>query len=195
MNSRILISIFSVFFVILVTSCDRTEDRTPPKGAEDKKIDTLFKKAGVIRVQQLKDPIEIVLKDMDGQETKISDFSGKIIFLNFWATWCVPCRKEMPSMERLYQKFKGKDFEIIGINLEEPAEFVKEFFEEYKLTFISLLDSSGDVRKRFGIRAIPVTFILDKNQRIIGKAIGEKEWDIKESIALFEFLVNMEGEI
>jgi len=195
MNKRILISIFSVFFAVLVASCERTEDQSPTNSIKDKKIETLFNEAGVIRIQQSTDPIEIVLKDMNGQERKLSDFSGKIIFLNFWATWCVPCRKEMPSMERLYQHFKAENFEMIGINLQEPVEFVKEFFEEYKLTFISLLDSTGDVRNRFGIRAIPVTLILDKNQRIIGKAIGEKEWDTKESVTLFEHLVNMKNEI
>ncbi len=148
----------------------------------------LFQKAGVIPLPAGVEPVEIILRDLDNREVRISDFQGKILFMNFWATWCVPCRKEMPSMERLYQRFKDKDFAIIAINLQEPVSHVKEFFQDYKLTFIGLLDSTGEVGKRFRVYHIPTTFILDKTGRIIGKAIGERSWDSKESIALFEYL-------
>jgi peroxiredoxin len=93
-------------------------------------------------------------------------------------------------MEKLHQKFKDKDFVMIAINLQESAARVKQFYREYKLTFTTLLDSTGDVGAALGIRSIPTTFILDKNGRIIGKALGPREWESKESIALFEYLTD-----
>ena len=192
--TRLLIFCMALFFV-LASSCDRSEESSTNNIKGDiQEMDRLFQEADVLRIQDPGEPLEIILNDMNGRERKLSDFRGKIIFLNFWATWCLPCRKEMPSMERLYKRFRDKDFEMIGINMQEPASSVKEFFENYKFSFISLLDSTGDVQKRFGIRAIPSTLILDKKGRIIGKAIGEKEWDRKEAIDLFRQLVEMKIE-
>ena len=127
---------------------------------------------------------------MNGKYTGISDFKGKIVFLNFWTTWCPTCRIEMPSMEKLYQKLKNKDFAMVTINLQESASQVKSFFEEFKLTFTALLDSTGEIGALFGIRAIPTTYILDKSGRIIGQVIGPREWDSKASITLFENLID-----
>jgi thiol-disulfide isomerase/thioredoxin len=144
----------------------------------------------VIKVPPAEDPVKINLKDMNGKYTGISDFKGKIVFLNFWTTWCPTCRIEMPSMEKLYQKLKNKDFAMVTINLQESASQVKSFFEEFKLTFTALLDSTGEIGALFGIRAIPTTYILDKSGRIIGQVIGPREWDSKASITLFENLID-----
>jgi peroxiredoxin len=91
-------------------------------------------------------------------------------------------------MERLHQKLKDKDFAMVTINLQESAEQVREFFKKYKLTFTALLDSTGEVGFSLGLYQIPTTFILDKSGRIIGRAVGPREWDSKKSIALFEQL-------
>jgi len=153
-------------------------------------MDRLFSIVGVIRVPPDKDPVAINLKDMNGKNIRLSDFKGKIVFLNFWTTWCPTCRIEMPSMEKLHQKFKNKDFTMVTINLQESASQVKAFFKEFKLTFTALLDSTGEVGASFGIRAIPTTYILDKTGRIIGRANGPREWDSKAAIALFENLMD-----
>jgi thiol-disulfide isomerase/thioredoxin len=153
-------------------------------------LDELFGDMGVIKVPDVKVPVEIKLKDVNGNEVRLSDFRGKVVFLNFWTTWCPTCRIEMPSMEKLHQKFKDKDFAMVAIDLQESASQVKAFFKEYKLTFTALLDSTGDVGVRFRINAIPTTFILDQKGRIIAKAVGPREWDSKKSIALFEHLTD-----
>ncbi len=152
-------------------------------------MDRLFSIVGVIKVPPAKDPVRINLKDMNGKNISLSDFKGKIVFLNFWTTWCPTCRIEMPSMEKLHQKLKNKDFAMVTINLQESASQVKSFFEEFKLTFTALLDSTGEVSASFGIRAIPTTYILDKTGRIIGLVSGPREWDSKAAIALFENLI------
>lgn len=153
-------------------------------------IDRLFSTVGVIKVPPAKEPVAINLKDVDGKNVSISDFKGNIVFLNFWTTWCPTCRIEMPSMEKLHQKLKNKNFTMVTINLQESASQVKAFFKEFKLTFPALLDSTGEVGASFGIRAIPTTYILDKTGRIIGLVNGPREWDSKEAIALFENLID-----
>lgn len=176
------------FFSYQLTEGEKTLYAGQENTKTDKKAEKLFRDMIISQIPPTL-PVEIRLKDMNGREVSLSDFRGKIVFLNFWATWCGPCRIEMPSMERLYTKLKGKDFVMVAIDLQEPASKVKEFFKEYKLSFISLLDSEGEVASRFGIRVIPTTFILDKQGRIIGRALGPREWDGKESIALFEHLI------
>ena len=150
----------------------------------------MFSSMGVIKILPTEDPVVINLKDMNGNNVSLADFKGKIVFLNFWTTWCPTCRIEMPSMEKLHQKLKNKDFAMVTINLQESASRVKGFFKGLKLSFTALLDTTGEVGASFGIRAIPTTYILDKTGRIIGQANGPREWDSKEAIALFENLID-----
>ena len=169
----------------------KPEVLVPVKGNDEShQSDRLFEEMGITQIPPTPIPIDISLPDVDGMMVKFSDFKGKIVFLNFWATWCPPCRFEMPSMEKLHKKLKDRDFVMIAVDLQEPASVVKKFFKDYKLSFISLLDSEGEVAGLFGVRSIPSTFILDREGRIIGGAMGAREWDSKESVALFEHLMN-----
>jgi len=156
-------------------------------GGED--TDRLFKDMGILKIPSIQPPFDVKLKDLNGDTISLSDFRGKILFLNFWATWCPPCRYEMPSMEKLYKKLKNKSFAMVGIDLQEPASLVRAFVKNFELTFPILLDSSGDVGRLFGIRSIPTTFILDKEGGIIGQALGPRDWDSDKSIAFFEHLI------
>ena len=153
----------------------------------------MFSTMGVIKILPTEDPVVISLKDMNGSNVSLADFKGKIVFLNFWTIWCPTCRIEMSSMEKLHQKLKNKDFAMVTINLQESASQVKAFFKEFKLTFTALMDSNGEVGASFGIRAIPTTYILDKTGRIIGMVNGPREWDSKEAIALFEYLMDKDA--
>ena len=158
-------------------------------GTDSRELDRLFGEMDVIKISQAL-PVEIRLKDLNGRPVSLSDYRGKIVFLNFWATWCYACRIEMSDMEKLYQKFKKKGFSIVTINLQESAAQVKEFFRKFKLTYTALLDPDGEVGAQFRITAIPTTFILDKEGIIIGKVMGPREWDGKKAFALFEHLTN-----
>jgi peroxiredoxin len=165
-------------------------DADPLAKDDSQELDRLFRDMLVLKIPHVTEPADIRLKDIEGRQVNLSDFRGKIVFLNFWTTWCPACRIEMPSMEKLHQKFKYKDFAMVTINLQETASQVKEFFKVHKLTFTALLDSTGDVGTAFGIYQIPTTFILDKEGRIIAKAVGPREWDSKNAIALFEHLTD-----
>ena len=157
--------------------------------ADSQELDQLFGDMGVIKMVQAL-PVEIRLKDLNGRPVSLSDFRGKIVFLNFWTTWCYACRIEMPDMEKLHQKFKNKDFAMVSINIQESVSQVKQFFKKFRLTLTALLDSDGEVGARFMITAIPTTFILDREGIIIGKVMGPREWDGKKAFALFEHLTN-----
>ena len=159
-------------------------------GSDDTDSAQLFRDMFIMQIPATGDPVEIKLNDTDGGPHRLSDFRGKIVFLNFWTTWCPTCRIEMPSMEKLHQQFKNTDFAMMTINLQESVSRVKEFFKEFKLTFTALMDTGGDVGVMFSINQIPTTYILDKKGRIIGKALGPREWDSPKSIALFERLTN-----
>lgn len=159
-------------------------------GSPRQTLERLFRDMGVLKIPHVTRPIEIQLKDVLGNTVRLSDYRGKIVFLNFWATWCPACVIEMPSMEKLYRRLKDKDFVMVAINLQETPAQVKSFFEKLELSFSSLLDSSGAVGTGFAVNALPTTFVLDKEGRIIGKALGPRQWGSRASIALFEYLID-----
>jgi thiol-disulfide isomerase/thioredoxin len=167
-------------------------DANPLAGAkpENRSLDQLLDDMGVERIPNSTSQVEVRLQDLTGADVNISDFRGKIVFLNFWATWCPTCVVEMPSMEKLHRKLIDKDFALVTISIRDSAAEVKRFFKQNKLTFTALLDSSGKTVPGFSIRAIPTTLLLDKTGRIIGRVMGPREWDSRESIAMFEHLVN-----
>jgi peroxiredoxin len=159
-------------------------------GSQHRELDRLFRDIGVLKIPHATRPVEIQLKDVFGNTVRLSDYRGKIVFLNFWATWCPTCVIEMPSMEKLHRRLKDKEFVMVAINLQETPVLIKSFFEKLELSFTALLDSSGEVGTGFAVNALPTTFVLDKEGRIIGKALGPREWDSRASIALFEYLID-----
>ena len=162
-------------------------------GAQRQELDRLFREMAILKIPHVTRPIEIQLKDVFGNTVRLSDYRGKVVFLNFWATWCPTCVVEMPAMEKLHRRLKEKAFVMVAVNLQESPARVKSFFEKLGLSFISLLDSSGAVGSGFAVRGLPTTFVLDKEGRIIGKALGPREWDSRASIALFEYLIDHQG--
>jgi len=159
-------------------------------GSQQQELDRLLGNIGILKIPHVTRPVEIQLKDAYGNTVSMSDFRGKVVFLNFWATWCAACVVEMPSMEKLHGRLKDKDFVMLAINMQESDTQVKAFFEKLKLSFAALLDSNGEVAAGFAVNALPTTFVLDKEGRIVGTAIGPREWDSRASIALFEYLID-----
>jgi len=145
-----------------------------------------------IGLQPLKEGTEIVdfeLQDLTGSTRRLSDFRGKVVLLNFWATWCGPCRFEMPSMEKLYQRLNAKGLEIVAVNLQEDRSSVEQFVDEYGLSFPVLLDTTGRIGATYGARSIPTTYIVDREGFVIAGTIGTREWDTEEYIRFFEKLL------
>lgn len=123
------------------------------------------------------------LKDLNGKELSLSDLKGKKVFLNFWATWCPPCRAEMPEIEKLYQETKNSDLVIVAVDIGEPLSDVKTFIDNNKYNFKVLLDSDQSISEQYGISAIPTSFFIDKEGNIVSKTMGEMNIDqMKEHI-------------
>jgi len=148
--------------------------------------------ATVLGIQTPKEQVEapdVVGTDPDGNPIRLTDFRGKVVFLNFWATWCIPCRLEMPAMERLYREFKGQGFIVLAVNLQEGPEPVRAFVQELKLTFPVVLDPKGTATMAYAVRGLPATYLIDQDQIIVGRAIGAREWDSKDSRAYIRALL------
>ena len=197
MSKKISIGIILLLFLgsigIWIDSWDRPEAAASAKGKlNPEKMGSLFRKIGMIKVPQITESVHFSIMDLNGRVVRISDYRGKIVFLNFWTTWCPSCRIEMPSMEKLHQKLKDKDFAMIAVSLQESAQVVRDFFQEKRLTFTALLDSTGEVGTWFGIRAIPTTYILNGEGKVLGAAMGAREWDSNDALALFEYLADKE---
>ncbi len=130
------------------------------------------------------------LENLKGEKLELKNFKGKVIFLNFWATWCGPCKEEMPSMEILFQQFKEKDFVFLSISVDyEERKAVKEFIEKQRYSFPVLLDPKCNALDLYEVRRIPTTIIIDKNRKMIGRAVGPINWKSQEVISLLNILL------
>ena len=157
---------------------------------QDKKIPektaAAFTEAGIKPAAQGIDPVDFTLPLLNGANITLSHYKGKVVFLNFWATWCGPCRSEMPSMEAVYQIFKNRDFEILAVNLGESKEKVSSFMNQNNLTFPAVLDEKQITGSYYNVRAIPTTYIIDKRGLIIACLVGSIDWNTPKVIAAIE---------
>jgi peroxiredoxin len=134
-------------------------------------------------------PPDFTLPTLDGGSITLSHLKGKVVLINFWTTWCPPCREEMPSLERLYRHFKYEDFTLLAVDIMENPETVKRFARDYNLSFPILLDKQGEVSAKYAANAIPTTYIIDKQGKAVGKAIGPRKWDADHAKELIEELL------
>jgi peroxiredoxin len=136
---------------------------------------------------------DFIFPDLNDSERKLSDYRGKVVFINIWATWCPPCIYEMPSMQRLYDQLKGEDFEILAISIDALGKQVVEpFIQKYHLTFPILLDPTGKIKKLYATTGVPESFIVDKNGVLVLKVIGPQEWDSEDALKFFRRLIQGE---
>ena len=150
-----------------------------------------FKDAGLNLFKEGVSIRDFTLTTLDGESATLSQFKGKVVFLNFWATWCGPCRIEMPSMESLYNQYKDKGFEILAVNSGESRQQVEDFMKENSFSFPALLDESGKVSSSYGIQAIPTTFLLNSEGKIVLRLVGSIRWDTPKVYAAIETLLNL----
>jgi len=135
---------------------------------------------------------DFTLPALDGSESNLSDYKGKVVLLNFWATWCSPCLREMPGMEKLSQHFRDDEFVVLGISNDQPShkKRVATFIKRLNLTFPVLLDSDGKVSEDFSVAGIPVSFLIARDGSILAHIVGEREWGDQKAFDLIEHLLN-----
>jgi len=126
---------------------------------------------------------DFTLEDTEGNKVKVSALRGKVVMVNFWATWCPPCKEEMPSMERLNKIMAGEDFVMLAINADDNGRaVVPDFLKENPHDFTVLYDDQGAVKKSYGVYKMPESFIINKDGKIVEKVAGAIDWASSKTV-------------
>ncbi|NOX19787.1 MAG: TlpA family protein disulfide reductase [Nitrospirae bacterium] len=129
---------------------------------------------------------DFTLQDLKGNKVSLIDFRGKVVLLNFWATWCPPCREEIPSLNKLMSQYQDKGLVIIGVSSDSSYKRLKAFARKYKINFIVLHDATITVTRKYKVFSLPTTFLINKRGRIVQKFIGAYDWTSAEVIDLIK---------
>ena len=130
------------------------------------------------------------LRNIKGNYESLESYRGEVVVLNFWATWCAPCRIEMPSFEKLYRRYRSEGVTVLAITLDKNSENkIKSFVDEYGLSFPILLDEKGEVERLYPSMTIPFTYIIDRQGRIVARVDGAKNWESSETFEAIEYLL------
>jgi len=132
---------------------------------------------------------DFTLEDLSGNKVSLKNFRGKTVFLNFWATWCVPCRAEMPAMERLHRELKDQGLEVVAVNFREDEAEVRDFLKELGLTFTVLLDRDGEISEEYGVWSLPLSYFINSKGEFVGKALGARDWGSEAARSFFHELL------
>ena len=120
------------------------------------------------------------LTDLEGNSHQLAQYQGKPVIVNFWATWCPPCRREMPSMQRAWEQLREQGIAMLAVDVGETEDTVFPFLADYQVTFPILFDHDSAVMKAWPVKGLPTTFVLDAQGRIVYRAIGGRDWDAPE---------------
>jgi peroxiredoxin len=131
---------------------------------------------------------DFVLADIDGNQYRLSDYRGQVVIINFWATWCPPCRAEMPSMQRAWQQLEKEGILMLGINVGEDEDTIFPFTANYPVEFPLLMDQDSRVINQWPVRGLPTTFVVSPEGKITYRAIGGREWDDPDLLAMVRAL-------
>jgi len=130
------------------------------------------------------------LRNIKGNYESLESYRGEVVVLNFWATWCAPCRIEMPSFEKLYRRYRSEGVTVLAITLDKNSENkIKSFVDEYGLSFPILLDEKGEVERLYPSMTIPFTYVIDRQGRIVARVDGAKNWESSETFEAIEYLL------
>jgi len=129
------------------------------------------------------------LRDVDGREHRLADYRGKVVVLNFWATWCDPCREEMPALDRLAAKLAGRPFAVLAVDYGEGLPKVRAFADVQRLRFPLLLDRDGAVARAWKVKILPATYVIGTDQQLRHVVVGAIDWDSADSLATIEKLL------
>lgn len=129
-----------------------------------------------------------LLEFISGKNDANTVFQGKILVVNVWATWCPPCREEMPGLERLSKTLDPKRFVVMGVSIDDDAFLMAEFLEQYDITFANVLDKGGALTDRLGLQAYPETWVIASDRTLLRRMTGRYDWDSPDMISMLDGL-------
>ncbi len=131
---------------------------------------------------------------LKGDAKKLSEIKGKVILINFWATWCGPCIREMPSLDRLYREYKTRGLEVVAVSVDdEPENRVPKFFEKLGVSFESYVDRGGKLSEQIGVEGLPYTLIVDSDRKVLFGHLGDDDWFSHENRQQIEKWLGVDG--
>ena len=173
MRMRLIVAVAGfVFITAMGTNCPAADDKKPVSPTEIDRLDN-------------SSAPEFSLKDLNGKPVTLSSLKGKVVLLNFWATWCPSCTSEMPSLNRLHNDMKNRGFEAVAISTDRSANEVREYIAKKSFNFQILMDEGRAVTRKYKVFSLPTTFLINKNGIIVQKFFGEYDWadpDIRKKI-------------
>lgn len=168
----------------LILSREDSQNKTPSLSEND-----LLKRFSIEKVDKKIIAPDFSLQDLNGRTIRLRDLRGKVVFLNFWATWCPSCKLEMPQMMELEKEFGPMGLVILTVNFQEEPESVKEFFVQHSLAFTTVLDRKSEVFGMYQSWSLPTTYLINRNGEIQGKGIGYRDWHGDPARAFFRQLL------
>jgi len=157
-----------------------------PHAGQGLALDEGVRELDLIRPARAKRAEDFTVALVGGETLKLREQRGKAVMINFWATWCPPCREEMPAMERLYRRHRERGFVLLAVSVDTDASLVRPFLEHHKLTFPVALDAKMELANTYGVRALPSSFLIDRNGYMTALALGPRPWDNRAAHALVE---------
>jgi len=134
------------------------------------------------------------INDLTGKPVRLGDYDGRVILLNFWATWCIPCREEMPALQQLWEKFRDHGFTIIAISADSDTAAVEKFVAKTSLTYPVLMDMDNSVQSAYEVMAIPMTYLISHDGKLSGRIMGIRDWASPEAFELIDALLLQKAE-
>ena len=182
LSKKLLQRVF-LLLAIFVFTLPLAQSKEAPLSTDEKKV---LKKLRITPATQWIEAHDFAGKMMDAKTVNLQDYRGRFVLLNFWATWCSPCLKEMPDLENAYNEMGQEKLVVLAVGMGESVEKIKAFFNKYSFTFPLLADNRMKITKLYGVRNIPVTYLIDPDGVVLGRALGVRDWANPDLLAFID---------
>ena len=182
LSKKLLQRVF-LLLAIFVFTLPLAQSKEAPLSTDEKKV---LKKLRITPATQWIEAHDFAGKMMDAKTVNLQDYRGRFVLLNFWATWCSPCLKEMPDLENAYNEMGQEKLVVLAVGMGESVEKIKAFFNKYSFTFPLLADNRMKITKLYGVRNIPVTYLIDPDGVVLGRALGVRDWASPDLLAFID---------
>ena len=182
LSKKLLQRVF-LLFAMFVFTLTFAQSKEAPLSADEKKV---LKTLRITPATQWIEAHDFAGEMMDAKTVNLQDYRGRFVLLNFWATWCSPCLKEMPDLENAYNEMGQEKLVVLAVGMGESVEKIKVFFNKYGFTFPLLADNRMKITKLYGVRNIPVTYLIDPDGVVLGRALGVRDWASPDLLAFID---------